>query len=277
MHAYREILLESIKFEEAVMSDYYKLKNQPLMLVLAELRFSPVLQIKELIPKLHDSLRKIYPLIEKTAAQSINVKSGAIEVSHQEQWLFFSADKTSVVYISQDRMFFVTSLYDRFDGFRDRFQYILEKMNEVIEPSLIMRVGLRYSDLILLDDNNTVDKFFSEVFFRSKCLDNSLGKAKQNTVELAYEVNGSPLVVKAVYGITDLFLTPDLQQIPINVNKPKGSSERVVLDLDHYNELTAGPVEFIVEDAIRILDELHEPSRKAFWDMTSEYAKEVWK
>ena len=68
------------------MTDYKKLENQPLKFVLAEFRFSPVMQIAEYIPKIQEALRKQYPIQDKRSEQTVQVQPGGIAVSAIDRW-----------------------------------------------------------------------------------------------------------------------------------------------------------------------------------------------
>ena len=93
------------------MEEYKKLNKQPLKLVLAEFRFSPIMQINEYIPKLQESLRKTYPIPEKRSEQVIQLQSNGINVSNLDRWIFMTGNKKSAVDINQERIVYYTADY----------------------------------------------------------------------------------------------------------------------------------------------------------------------
>ncbi len=101
------------------MDEFKKLNNQPLKFVLADFRFSIVLDIETYIARLQDSLRSKFPLMANPKVdQSFQITPGQVSVSNVKKWAFISADKLSAVEVSQDRVVFYTSVYERFGSFR---------------------------------------------------------------------------------------------------------------------------------------------------------------
>lgn len=260
----------------ATMNDYKKLNNQPLQVVLAEFRFSPVMQIADYIPKIQEALRKSYPIPEKSSEQVIQVQQQGIEVTNIARWAFISANKKSAIDINQERLVFITTEYPRFDGFSDCCKFAIDVLASVVEPSLIQRIGLRYSDLVKLEADEKVSDLINAHFGFPVCVAN-LGEAQQHRSETALQTAEGILVIRALYGNHPLICAPDLNDLPIVMNHDVAPSERVVLDFDHYWEAKNDSVSFEVDDVLERLRKLHDTSREAFWNITTEYARnEKW-
>jgi len=261
---------------EISVDDYKKLENQPLMFVLAEFRFSPVMQIAEYIPKIQEAVRKQYPIPAKRSEQSIQVQSGGIAVSTLDRWAFASANKKSAIEIDQERLIYITAEYPRFDAFAQACKHAIETLVNIVEPSLILRIGLRYSDLIRVDDDETLTDLVNEHFGFPKCIE-ALGLAQQQSTDIFINTAMGGLAIRALYGKHNLICLPDVQALPVSIKRDITPSERIILDFDHYWEAKDDAVGFEVDDVLEKLGTLHETSREAFWKITTDHARnEKW-
>lgn len=254
------------------MNDYKKLNNQPLKLVLAEFRFSPVMQIAGYIPSLQESLRKLYPILNKQGDQLVHVQPDGISLSQTEHWAFIPANRKSTVDISQERLVYATTEYPRFEGFADSCQHALRILAEIVEPALILRIGLRYCDLILIDEGETLSQLVDSQFAPPSSID-SLGATNQHRTDTIIQTATGSLIMRSLYGRHNLTCTPDLLGLPIPIKPDSQPSERIILDFDHIWESKEESATFDVDSIIGKLGELHHTSREAFWKLTSDYAR----
>lgn len=258
------------------MHEYKKLNNQPLQFVLAEIRFSPVMEIGKYIPKIQDALRKHYPVTATKKEQTVQVQPGSIHVSNVDRWAMISADKKSAVEIDQGRLVYVTKDYARFPGFSERCQQALDTFAGIVDPDLLYRVGLRYSDLVVVGRDESLSSLVNEHFGYPQCV-SSLGESKQQSSETYIQTKTGGLVIRTLYGNHNLTCLPDAQGLPIQLPSDQKPSERMILDFDHFWQANDEPVSFRTDDVIGELDGLHETSREAFWTITTDYARnEKW-
>jgi uncharacterized protein (TIGR04255 family) len=254
--------------------DYKKLENQPLKFVLAEFRFSPVLQIADNIPNIQEALRKQFPIFDKKSEQALNVQSGGIAVSNIESWAFISANKRSAIEINHGRLVYITAEYPRFEGFSAACGQALETLVNLVEPSLLLRIGLRYSDLVTVENGEQITGLVNEHFGLPKCID-SIGVAKQHSTDTILSTDIGRLVIRTLYGESNLICLPDLHGLPISIMVDKTPSERMILDFDHIWEAEDESVNFETHDALEKLSSLHATSREAFWKITTDYARDT--
>ncbi len=254
------------------MDDYKKLNNQPLRFVLAEFRFSTVMDIQSYIPKLQEALRKQYPIPDKKSEQAIHVQPGWIEVSAIDRWSFVSANKKSAVYINQDRLIYYTSEYPRFEGFSSACKHALDTLSKIIEPSLILRIGLRYGDLVKIEESEKATDLVNQYFTFPDCV-SELGIAQHQRSEtfIATELGG--LAIRTLYGVHNLTCLSDIQELPVTIESDETPSERIVLDFDHFWEPKDESIAFETNEILNKLESLHETSRAAFWKVTTDYAR----
>lgn len=258
------------------MNTYKKLENQPLKFVLAEFRFSPVMQISEYIPKLQEALRKEYPIPDKKGDQVVQVQPGGISVTQIDRWAFISANKRSAIDINQERLVYVTADYPRFEGFAEACSKALNSLIEIVEPSLILRIGLRYSDLVIVDEGEKISDLVDSQFGTPSCI-NNLGTIQQQRSESFLSTKLGGLAIRTLYGHHNLSCLPDVQGLPILIDADDSTNERIILDFDHYWEPAGDPVSFEADTIIEYLKKLHDISREAFWSATTDYARdEKW-
>lgn len=263
------------------MKEFKKLKNHPLVCVLVEVRFSSVLNLEQYIPQIQDKVRHDYPLFDRDSEQAVNVAHSGISVETVHKYVFSTKDKMSHVLLSPDRLVFVTKDYDRFEGFADRCKMLLSVLSETINPALYSRLGLRFSDCIKSpvadSDEGLVEMFDTQsVFFTPELA--SLGLKASHKSETAIQVDDSMLVVRSVTGRTNMVVFEELMhQKFIEIKPDTETSVRVILDFDHFWQDDENQKDFNVDSIVSSLHKLHETSRQAFWNITSEYAREnVW-
>ena len=258
------------------MAEYKKLNNQPLRFVLAEFRFSQIMKINDYIPQIQERLRKKYPIPLQQKEQAVMVQNGGVNVAVIDRWTFLSADKRSAIEINQDRLMFYTAEYPRFEGFSDNCKEALEVLIDVAEPSLVLRVGLRYGDLAEVDDGEKLVDLIDQRFTYPCCI-NGLGEPRQQRNEIFIETSVGGLLIRTLYGVHDQSCLPDVQGLSIEIHQNRTPSERIILDFDHFWESQEKAVSFESEQILGILESLHETSREAFWRISTDYARnEKW-
>lgn len=257
---------------EPDVGDYKKLENQPLIFVLAEFRFSPVMQIANYIPETQEAFRKKYPILEKRTEQKLQIQSGSIQVSSMDQWAFISPNRKSAVVVNQERLVYVTAEYPRFEGFLNSCGQAIETLVEIVDPDLVLRIGLRYSDLVIVDEGENVTDLVNEHFALPECIQ-SIGRAGQYSTNTSFDTDTGRLMIRSLYGEHDLTCLPDAQGLAISIDSDSTRGERMILDFDHYWEVGDETVDFDTKVVLDKLTRLHDTSRAAFWNITTDNAR----
>ena len=263
------------------MCDYKKLSNQPLVFVLAEFRFSPILDIKEYIPKLQDALRSQLPILRNTETQDITVSPNGISVQAQANWEFISKNSHTAASVNQNRLLFMTSEYERFDGFEENCDFLLQTIIDIVNPSLCLGLGLRYSDTIFdIENKGLIEDFVQPRLYNNDDLRLS-GNLLRQTNETLWKTKEGAIFIRSIYGEDRVLVWPDAENLPIAILKTSDKPiRRLLLDIDHVwdaQEEDSGPLDFDKGLILGKLANMHKISRKAFWNVTTEKAKEAWK
>lgn len=132
--------------------------KNPLVEVICQLRFPPILRIETEVPAaFQDLLRREYPLLQEVSALTppeglppdvAAFVSSLAQATKRVSREFVDSDGTWKVSLTRDFVALTTTQYERWEEFRDRLSRVLSALTEVYEPAFFTRVGLRYKDAI---------------------------------------------------------------------------------------------------------------------------------
>jgi uncharacterized protein (TIGR04255 family) len=257
-----------------------KLAKHPLNCVLAEFKYSPILKIGSHIPDIQERIRKKYPVLGQVEQQHIQIAGQEIQVSKSSEWVFSSEDQHSSVVIGSDRFIFITSDYERFPNFSERCEDVLSILADIADPSLLLKIGLRYNDYIHIEDHEDATNVVGTQFLPLPDLIKLGGNIGNYRTETSIFTSEGTLLIRSLVGKHGLAVMPDLSQVlpPLGLNF-KGDLEKTVLLLDFDHSWTAenSGIKFSIDAAKSQLERLHNIARQAFWEATTEYARsELW-
>jgi uncharacterized protein (TIGR04255 family) len=146
------------------------LKNTPLVKVLAQVKFSPILTIEtgKDVPSFQDRLRKLYPFFweKKIQNQEIHVGSNGLSFNSTETTIHQLADadennpeRNWTLSLGKDFITLETNQYISREDFLERFEIILKAVNDVFQPTLVTTIGMRYIDQLKDDGYKNVKNF----------------------------------------------------------------------------------------------------------------------
>lgn len=260
------------------MTTYQKLSQQPLVFVLAEFRFSPILEMGKYIPTLQDELRQEFPLIDTQQNQEFQISPSGIGINTTTEWVLQSKSKKQAITLNSNRLVYVTSEYDRFDGFKKQCKKALEAFIKIVNPSLWLRIGLRYNDAITKENNENIEEYVQSFLYASNSL-SSVGEMNQHINEIVLETAEGCMVVRSMYAHKAPPMWPDMM-LPIKIEANNHMATRIFLDFDHFWDMNLSQesdnLDFKLDDLILKLEKMHEYSRKAFWDITTDKGKSKW-
>lgn len=142
-----------------------KLRRSPLIFVLAQVQFQPLLAMKDRMPTLQESLRKIGYL--KLNQREVTVtrqdpQNNEVTKESISQWEFVDRSNRNSVLVDKHFVNLQCTNYEVFESFMGKWKEVLEIFNRHVEPDLVTRLGLRYVDLILPSEGKTVDDYVAE-------------------------------------------------------------------------------------------------------------------
>lgn len=258
------------------------LSRSPLVHVLVQVRFSPILQMVDYVPKLQESLRlEGFPLFNQEQTQTAKFLFAGPEVSTSTRWQFLAKDGVQGVVLANNFLTFEVAEYSNFEEFVNAFHKVADLVDTTVPGELIVqRVGLRYIDLVRNAKGLPVKAQLNEGL--RGLSEEGLRESSLDVADLmyAFETRGtSPhgtLVVKLHQASDGSFLPPDLRQTSLSktVDPPIEQKELVtILDFDHFSERQ---LSFEAATLIEHLWELHDYTDLAFRMAVTPEALALW-
>ncbi|MDF2417281.1 TIGR04255 family protein [Acinetobacter beijerinckii] len=260
------------------MCEYEKLTNQPLVIALAEFRFSAILEMKNYVSAFQEYLRQDFPYFSTSQTQEMIFEANGLRLNTSEGWIFLSGNKKRAFMLDKDKLTFMTSEYDRFPKFWDDCLKALAFIETEIKPALLLRVGLRYSDLIIeKDKKEEIESYVQTVICKGDF--EKIGHQAHRINETVLETEAGVMAIRSLYGNLNLSAWHDLSEPPVVITKHPNHSKRILLDFDHFwqpNGDESAP-SFNVKFINNKINSLHKKTREAFWEITTPEGRERWK
>jgi uncharacterized protein (TIGR04255 family) len=256
----------------------FKLHEDPLALVLCQVRFSRIRKMPEFLPEIQDRLRNVgFPEDASAPLQRIHLEPGKppalSSVRHEE---FRSKDEAWGVVIAEDMLVLATTHYDRYIGFAERLKAAVTIVDEVagLQQGSITRVGLRYIDAIIPGPGESWRHYLqpslhgpaSPVFEGGEPL---LG------MEFHGRTEAGRLAIRITQNNQGQLVPPGTLVKPMAFRqKDLGSQLLTLIDSDHYVE---GQWDFSMSELLDTVDALHKGINTVFFNnIVSEHALTAW-
>ncbi len=138
-------------------------QDNPLIEVVCQLRFPPILKIDHELPALfQEAIRSNYPNFVEVSGISTQTEpmvnpGNPNDIFEQltkqnfisfKEYRFSSSDEIWKVTLSRTFIALSTSKYERWEEFRSKLEFLFNKFIEIYNPSYFSRIGLRYIDLV---------------------------------------------------------------------------------------------------------------------------------
>jgi uncharacterized protein (TIGR04255 family) len=216
------------------------LSKAPLVLVLAQVRFSPLMAMGDYISKIQDSLRHSgYPVNNTNQVQEISFGPQGPKSSFNWRWEFLSKERTHSVIVNEGFAVVQTSAYTDFDDFQKRVLDAVQTISDVVGGLLVTRIGLRYVDLIRPLEGETWERYVQEG------MRGFSGKQYEAPPLQLHQVIGATPVGQMHFRLLQnrqgVFLPPDLlaEGLAFRVPPPAPNELFTILDMDHFTEISA--------------------------------------
>jgi uncharacterized protein (TIGR04255 family) len=260
---------------------YPKLERQPLTLVLAEFRFSPVNNPADCIPDFAKAAGLQQGGFEEGARQEVQLSSEGVSVKTPNKiWMFRDAKQGRLIQVEKDRMIFVTTQYPRFEAFAAQCMEVVYALKQAMEPERLLRVGLRYNDAVVPCEDESLSQYLDPQLLPAAVLAESDAFVEHHRTETLVRTHAGVLALRLLMGRHGLAVMPDIgHRFPLALSM-EVPAERMtaVLDFDHFwKPDREDSAEFSSDEAENRLRALHEAAREAFWKVTTEFARrERW-
>jgi uncharacterized protein (TIGR04255 family) len=252
------------------------LTKAPLVYTLGQVIFSPIFSIGDYINHIQEQLRKNgFPKVAPNPLQTLTMGPGNIpSVQSVPGWSFLNKTDDFGITLTSNFVSLDTTVYTKFDDLIDQFRVVLDILKSSTDVALVQRIGLRYVDLIKLNEGESFSDYLRPelVGFRFQDVEAS------NTDYVSHSTantDSGKLLVRCFRTNSGIPLPPDL--LPPKLKSPASVvlGEWVTfLDFDHYNEEQR---DFVVDDIIEFFWKLHDITGDAFFNNAiTAHAKTQW-
>ncbi|HKO48988.1 MAG TPA: TIGR04255 family protein [Polyangiaceae bacterium] len=123
-------------------------ERNPLVAVVVELRFHPILQILNKVADYQDRVRATFPAFEQSNRQMVNLGPAPVEIRFDNFWTFAKADGSSVLTLSTSSLALESRRHEHREQLLDDVKVGFDALVGVFGSVLSTRLGLRYVDVI---------------------------------------------------------------------------------------------------------------------------------
>lgn len=263
------------------------LKDPPVFLTLAQVKFNPVLTLSEFLPTIQEHFRKAgFPDFESQSGFAIKIPTdapankessgGALtpESIQLNRFLFGNIERTHLFVLDKSSLTLQSTNYGHFESFSKCFSAGLTIVNDALKISYIDRIGLRYLDRVMPIKGKTVNDYLIETVrgAQSKLGGNSI----YSYTESMNKLDDIQLISRVAIQNGALLLPPDLQIGKMLVEEKflKHVGENATLDNDGFIEKRE-PFKNNA-DILERLDAIHTVINAAFKKTVTKEALKIW-
>ena len=248
-----------------------------MVMVLAQIRTSPVAKIADYVAEVQERVRRRgFPrFVEGSAQEILLTPGGPPQLRVHPRWEFQDKDRVTGIILSLNGVVVHTRRYDTFDAFAEHLKLILDVVGDIVKPSLVERLGLRYVDLIRPEPGESWTKYVKQGLHG--IADGSVGmRSSLHRSEIVGDTEVGRLVVRSFQAADGAFLPPDLTPSSLDYSDVSVSATEAVtiLDLDHYSEHAR---EYEADQVLEYMWRLHDNLDLAFRECVTEHALARWK
>jgi len=135
-----------------------KYLHSPLVSVIIQVRFPPILRIEGEVPAaFQEAIRGVFPLYERNQSTGqfdqlppeVAKMLGAAIPQQQPVYAFKSEDESQVLSLSSDSMSLTSAKYTNWEEFLGLFTPAYQALVSLYKPAFLSRIGLRYQNVIV--------------------------------------------------------------------------------------------------------------------------------
>lgn len=228
---------------------YVPLSKHPLVLVLCQVRFSPVGQIATYSPVIQDDFRRLgYPIERSGTVKQLIVTPLGVKVEDLERLEYRNKDESWSIIVTRDSVVLQATTYERFEDFAGVLNQALDivlSRTENDKLGVIHRVGLRYVNLVRQQGGEGFKPYLRPSFHGV-----SDAVFKPGAQRLHVECVGATqvgategtMVIRVVQNDQGAALPPDLLGgAPKHAATAKAGEVTTMIDMDHFLEGTFEP------------------------------------
>jgi uncharacterized protein (TIGR04255 family) len=250
------------------------LLHSPLVLVIAQVRISTVLQMSEYVPQIQERLRReAFPVFRTSQTQEIVFGPDKPVMSRRERWLFSNKEMQRTVILTPNFVALAASVYTVFDDFAETLRTVLSVVGSATQVALSERLGLRYVNVIRLAEGESFSQYLHAGLGGVPPSDLGANTVLQQ-VQIHADTGMGTLAVRLWQKDDGTFMPPDLKDEVVKATITLSSKETVtVLDIDH---ISVRSRDFDADHLVEDMWQLHDGSDRAFRAIATDFARTRW-
>jgi len=262
-----------------------KLKAAPVYFTIAQVRFNPVLSLKDYMPAVQEQMRKAgYPDFKHNVTVSLNIAMTPDAQSQQgmptpvrsDRFVFSNMENTRGFILQQNALSIQVTDYDTFQLLLNEFIKGLDIVRKAIDLNFSERVGIRYLDAVVPKKGDELSQYLvPEVMGIAARLEGAaIVHSFSETVANIRDVG--QVKARTIIRVGPVGFPPDLQPDGLKLKEQfqKVNQLHAIIDTDGAIERRES---FNLETVKNRLNDLHMEISKAFRATTTEYALSVWR
>ena len=241
---------------------FVPLSKQPLVLVLCQVRFTPV-QMAQYMPAIQEEFRRNgYPLVSAGKIQQLLITATGPQVVEQERWEYRTKDETRSIFVMPDNVTLQTTSYTKFEVFAEQLRFVLDTVLTKTEHNtlgLVQRIGLRYVDLIRPEAGQDYRSFLKPGLHGVADQTFEKGTHRLYVQSVGKTAVGS-LIIRVAQSDDGTDLPPDLVA-GAPKHEPRAKKDELVTFVDMDHSVTGkfnADTQLVVEKLFRLHDDLVE-------------------
>ncbi|MBA3698313.1 MAG: TIGR04255 family protein [Planctomycetes bacterium] len=254
-----------------------KLSKAPISLTLCQVRFSNIRKMGDYISKVQDNLAKAgYELDLSDKVQEFTLTPEGPQAQTIDRWEFADLKRIRSCVITQQFAVFQTTAYDTFESFAPEMLRVMDAIVQAGAKPIITRVGLRYTDAIILAAGKSLDFYLHKSLLgvSSPVLRNAL--IAHNTIA---ETAHGRMLVRIMQNQQRLMVPIELGQLNLllQCKAPNDNSVITLLDFDHFKEWPTDAAPYQHESLKTLIWDLKNGIYDVFNAFVTPEAIEEWK
>lgn len=271
-----------------------RLQNAPLVHVLAQVVFSPILRFEERVDVFRESIHKAgFPWVQQSFLHEVTVvaepESAPVpSVAVKPRWDYQSADRRAGVTLTERSVALQTTDYSSSAPFIRQLHDVLSACVDVFGHGLyVERIGLRFTDMVRVAPGERFSQYVDPglVGFPWRKAPGLRGRGVTVRTETMAETAVGHFLVRSTVLPPRQVVPPDLLPTMLNfapIRPEHADQPALALDFDHFIQLNQPPHnarEPLPLDPKRVLElvlQLHEGHREVFEAAGTEHAFKQW-
>lgn len=255
-----------------------KFDYSPLVLVLAQVVFTPISAITRKRAELQEAFRLLgYPLPKEHQEQQIQLQEAGIELNLSQMLECATINQHRSILIDEQSLVLQESEYQRFAAFSPQLLQALQTLQETVKGDLyIRRIGLRYIDWIPPEDGFSPEQLIHPGIgvFQPEGLPESFQSVQQF---MMMTTSKSLMNLRVIRGQFEEVLPTELIRFAPKMKRPPQPDQRsVLLDFDHILDFGEDPLHFDPATLPELLREHQKYHSQAFKGSLSSTALQKW-